>query len=122
MSRDSPIEAIDKWFIGADQVFEFTVDDGTDPPGATPVNISAYALEWVLRQDRDSAAAIITKTTGSGIVITDGPNGKCQVTVAAADTLAIKPGIYFHTLRRTGAGTAVPLSFGVAHLRYVATR
>ncbi len=123
MSREIDIAVDDHWFIGADQVFEFTVDDGVDPAGTNPVNIAAYALEWVLREDRDSTAAILTKATGgSGIVITDGANGKCQVTIDAADTLGLTPGIYFHTLRRTGTGTAVPLAFGKAYLRYAATR
>jgi len=37
-------------------------------------------------RDLDGASGVVTKQTGgSGVVITDGPNGICEVTVAAAD-------------------------------------
>jgi hypothetical protein len=118
MSEEAPIQQTDHWFIGEDRTLRFTVLDEND----AVVDITGYALEWVMRERPATATAAITKTTGSGITITDGPNGLCEVTIADADTLSLSPGTYFHTLRRTDDGLETVLSFGEAILRQAATR
>lgn len=118
MSVEAPIPISDNFFIGEDRVLEFTVVDEND----AAVDITSYALEWVLRRKRGSPSADITKTTGSGITITDGPNGVCEVAIDDTDTLTLSPEQYFHTLRRTDDGLETVLSFGDLFLQQAATR
>ncbi|KKN25968.1 hypothetical protein LCGC14_0879370 [marine sediment metagenome] len=119
MSIEAPILLSDNWFIGEDKTLRFTV---VDSAGAVQV-ISGWALEWVLRNNPGSSAELLTKTTaGSGIAITNGAGGICEVTIEDGDTLGIGPGDFFHTLRRTGDGNEVVLSFGQAILQVAATR
>lgn len=118
MSVDAPIADTENWFIGEDRSLDFTVLDGDD----VAVNITNYALEWVLRETPGSGTAAITKTTSDGITITDGPAGECRVAIADADTIDLSPGRYFHTLRRTDDGLETVLSFGQAVLQEAATR
>lgn len=118
MSVEAPISTTYNLFIGEDRTLRFTVVDAND----AAVDISGYALEWVMREKPASATADITKATGSGITITDGPNGLCEVAITDADTLALLPGTYFHTLRRTDDDSETVLSFGDVILRYAATR
>ena len=84
-------------------------------------DISAWTLEWVLREG-PAGAVQITKTVGSGITLTDAANGVLQVAIADSDTLTMSPKTYFYTLRRTGDGNEVVLAFGDAVLRQPATR
>lgn len=118
MSVEASIAKLDNWFIGEDKVFEFTV---VDSDGAAQ-NITGWSLEWVLRQRPDRDAAVLTKTDGNGIALTTPASGICQVTITDADTLALSPGSYYHTLRRDDDNTEAVLSFGEAILRQAATR
>ena len=122
MARDAPIRETDNWFIGEDQLLRFTIDDGAIPTPAAS-DITGFALEWVLRLSPGGPVALIAKTTGAGIVITDGPNGVCEVAIDDGDTINLQPSArYFHTLRRTDAGFETVLAFGDAVLRQAATR
>jgi hypothetical protein len=118
MSKNSPITAADHWFIGEDRTFRFTVFDET---GAVQ-NISGWTLEWVLRERPWGAQALITKTTGAGITITNAAGGVCEMTLADDDTINLPPGTYFYTFRRTNAGSETVLAFGDAILQQPATR
>ena len=117
MSREAPV--IDGWFVGEDQTFRFTIYQAD---GVTPQNISGWSLEWVLRVRASSSSAILTKTTSSGIVITDESAGKCEVSVTRTESNLLVPGKYFHTLRRSDTNFSTVLSHGDAVLRYAATR
>lgn len=118
MSEESPVRAGDHWFIGEDRTFRHTVvdDDGDVQP------ITGWGLEWVLRERPDAGTTILTKTVGSGITITNGTAGICSVAIADADTIALNPGDYYYTLRRSDAGYETVLAFGRATLRQAATR
>ena len=118
MSKNSPINATDHWFIGEDRTLRFTVFDST---GAVQ-NISGWTLEWVLRERPWGTQALITKTTSAGVTITNAAGGVCEVAVADDDTINLAPGAYFHTLRRTNAGAETVLAFGDAVLQQPATR
>lgn len=107
MATQSNITASDYWFIGEDKTLSFAVVDAS----AVAVNITGWALEWVLRRDAGDAA-LITKTVGSGITITNGAGGLCSVAIADTDTDNLDEGGYWHALRRTDAGTETVLSFG----------
>jgi hypothetical protein len=102
MSTDSPIKQGDHWFIGEDRTLRFSVID----EDGLAQNISGWSLEWLLRERPWGAQALITKSTGAGITITSPTTGVCEVAIADDDTIALAPGVYFHTLRRTNAGAA----------------
>lgn len=91
-------------FVGEDKVLTFTA---VNDAGA-PVDITGWSLAWALRRDPgESGAALVSKTTGAGITITNPTAGVCTVTIAASDTLALLPGVYWHALARTGTATVV---------------
>ncbi len=85
-------------------------------------DITNDSIEWVMRERPGAATADITKTTVSGITITDGIGGDCEVAVADTDTLTLLPGMYFHTLRKTDDGAELVWSYGPAVLKQAATR
>jgi hypothetical protein len=70
--------------------------------------ITAMALEWWLARSPysldDPLEVYIKKTLTAGIVVggTD-----IEITIAAADTAAIKPDIYYHELKLTQSNAAV---------------
>lgn len=125
MPYKNNIVAADGWFTGTDQPFEITVYQRTATDAeilagtGTAQNISGWSLSWMLKKlktDEDSAA-LITKTTLSGIVLTDAVNGVCTVTVDDVDTDALVAGLYHHELKRTDAGFEAVLTFGTANLQ-----
>lgn len=112
MAEQADIAAADNWFLGEDKVLEFTV---VDSAGAA-VNITGWALEWILRSGAGERA-LLTKTVGSGVTITGGAGGVCQVAIADTDTDDLAAGRYWHALRRTDAGNEAVLSYGQVVLR-----
>jgi hypothetical protein len=120
MARLSPITEDDGWFIGEDRDFQFTI---YQPEPSTQVqNISGWALEWKVRKGPSDSGELLSKTTLSGITLSDPVNGVCVVHVARADTLTLEAGTLYHTLRRTDSGSSKVLSYGPAELRWGATR
>lgn len=76
-------------FAGDDFILEFTV---TDEDG-TALNITGASISWVVW---DGSTAVLTKTTASGISITDAAAGEFRVTLAPADTYTLEPKAYAH--------------------------
>jgi hypothetical protein len=94
----------DGFYTNADFLVKFAIKkvDGTVQP------ITNWALSWLMKvrtKDTD-VSAVITKTTGTGITITDGPNG-----------LSLREGVYVHELKRTDEGFETPLCAGKAVLK-----
>jgi hypothetical protein len=89
--------------------FQSLEDDGS------PESISAFALQYTLWLRPESATPLLTKTVGSGIVITDGANGMGKVVFVPADTASLKPGVYFHKLKRTDTGSISSILPGKGH-------
>lgn len=112
MPKLSPIVSSDEFFTGKDKVLQFT--------DTTPTDITGWALKWVLALNNDRRSVLVTKTTGSGISITNGAGGVCQVTVADTDTDNLEGSEdpkYFHELSRTDAGNEDVLAYGPVTLR-----
>lgn len=65
----------------------------TDTSGAA-VNIAGYTITWALARSR-RGPAIITKTSSSGISITDASAGEFTVSLVPADTRGLQ-GLYYH--------------------------
>jgi len=117
MSVESNITKTDAWFRSEDKTLEFTVFQAD---GVTAENISGWALEYQLCNLDNSA--IFSKTTGAAeIVITDGPNGVCQVTIVDTDTDALTKTKFKHELGRTDAGFEATLVHGTVQIQRACT-
>lgn len=92
-------------FKGKDTVLTFTVVGQT---------MTSWALRWTLRRSpTEPGAALVTLTTGAGIVVT---GSTASATVPATSTASLLPGAYHHVLERTDLGAATELSYGWAIL------
>ena len=107
---------------GCDHTLTFTVY--TDTSETTIRDITGYALSFMVKTnlaDAD-AAAVVTKTVGSGIAITgsfhQNPNSNTQaatVTITAANaTMAQRS--YWWELKRTTTGSETRLAYGLLNL------
>ena len=86
----------------------------TDKAGAI-VNISGAAIKFGLYTVVDNGE-VLTKTVGSGIVITDGVIGLYEVTVDAADTAALA-GRHFHETEMIVSSTTRTVMVGVVNIK-----
>jgi hypothetical protein len=63
------------------------------------VNIAGATINWMLTTQDDLDVALLSKATGgSGITITDGAAGECQVALDPLDTKEFD-GVYHHELQ-----------------------
>lgn len=116
MAVERNITADDEWFTGEDKSLVFTIyqSDGT-----TPQDITSWSLSWMLKRRKSDldAAALLTKTTASGIALTTPADGIATVSIADTDTDAVSPGTGYHELKRTDSGVETVLTYGSAYLR-----
>lgn len=77
-------------FAGDTKVLDITVKDDE---GAV-VDITDATIRWQLARSVN-APAVLQKAVGSGITISDGPNGLFEVALANADTETLK-GAFYH--------------------------
>lgn len=83
----------------------YTVKDRT---GAA-VNLTGASITWRMAAARDGAA-LVSKSTSSGITVTSAANGLFTVALAAADTATLEPGTYWHQATVTdGSGNVVTI-------------
>jgi hypothetical protein len=76
-------------------------------------NISGCTIRWRLMRSKMASASLVTKATGSGIVITDGPNGLFTVTLAPTDTASLNHGRYYHEAEVVdGSGNVATVTVG----------
>ena len=71
-----------------------------DGETAARKNIANATVKWVL-YDEDAQAAVLTKTTASGITITNGLLGELTIAIAPANTVSLTPGVYYHEVEVT---------------------
>jgi phage terminase large subunit-like protein len=94
---------------GDTQILEFEVLDS----GGVAVNITGAVVTWVLCASRLYPTALITKTTSSGITLTNPTSGIFQVTLLPVDTQSLS-GIYFHEAQVVVSGNTYTVSNGNA--------
>jgi hypothetical protein len=141
-----------KFFQGEDKTFTFeildtvvldtaTLDSDGNPAitSATAVDVTGWALSWILRIGQNTAdPALLTKTVGSGIAITGVYNSvratntqRVVVTLDDLDTYddTVSPTVeltapkdYAYSLKRTDAGSETVLVWGVLPLGKVTNR
>lgn len=86
---------------------QFTVVDST----GTAVNITGATISWKCAAAVDSASALFTKTTASGITITNGAAGIFKVSILPADTTALS-GVLYHEAQMTLSGAVTTVAVG----------
>lgn len=140
-----------EFFQGEDMPIEFeiledvvldtaTPDEAGNPTivSGTPVDVSAWSLVWILRSSQKAAAALLTKTSGSGIAITgtydaDRSTNTQRVIVTLDDldtyddtdpdaVVELAPRVYAYSLKRTDAGSETVLVWGNLPLGKVTAR
>ena len=94
---------------GDTRVLELTITDEAD----AVVNLTGAAITWALSKRNASevlpkGTAILTKTVGSGITITDAANGRADVAIDPADTADLK-GEYYHEVQLVLTDTSTVL-------------
>lgn len=72
-----------------------------------PMDITDYTVRFVVKRDYTSVVAVITKTTSSGIVLTNPTAGELTITLAPADTEDLSPGTYYYDLELTSSTGSV---------------
>ena len=104
--------------LNNDRNVQFNVVDNL----GNPVNITDFQIRWQVKKSYLSEA-LITKTVGSGITMTDPSLGQFVVQILAADTVNLAPGSYFHeaivtdTTGKSTTLTDLGLAVGVFFLR-----
>jgi hypothetical protein len=100
----------------------FQGEDVTVQVTVTGVNITGWALALAVATGYGTTP-LFTKTTVSGITITDGAGGVFDVAIADIDTDALEAGGYVWEAKRTDAGQETVLAYGEFELkpRVVAT-
>lgn len=103
-------------FSGNDVVLVVTVEDA-DAGDGSPLNLAgAQEVIWALAK-RANATAILTKTLGDGVEITDAAAGEVEVTLTSADLEPLR-GDYYHEMRVTNsAGQKATVMYGDVTLK-----
>jgi hypothetical protein len=122
MARQQNLGTSAEWFVGEDKTLPFEIYSDDE---VTIQNVTGWAMTWVLRKGKDDDPIVLTKTTGgSTITITGSYNAdpdtntqRVNVLIEDTDTEHFQPGKYYHTLKRTTAGSATVLSYGDVHLK-----
>lgn len=82
----------------------------TDAATGAAKNITGATIEWVLYNER-TELNVLTKSTASGITITNGLAGQFTVALIPADTSALGIQSYYHEAEVTDAGGNVSTVF-----------
>ncbi len=99
------------WFIGEDKTINIDVNQSD---GTTAQAMTGWTLAWELKATANGAVEITkTPSIGDG----DGTDDRAAIAILGADTEALRPGTYYHQLRRSDTGSEVVLAFGDAVLR-----
>lgn len=79
-------------------------------------DITGWSLAFAIARGYGENA-VVEKTTGTGITITDGPNGIFEVTIADADTDNLPTGGYVWEAKRMDDGQEAVLAYGNLNLK-----
>lgn len=119
MSKHSPITrdgtTDGRWFKGEKKQLQIDIVDSND----TPVDVSSYAMRWVLEAPPSDTDILSKLYPGNDISVGngDGTNDRVTVTINASDTSGLVADTYRYALWRTDAGDEQVLAEGAAVLR-----
>ncbi len=100
MTEPSPATATGQnfqMFQGDDKILVVTVYDNDDFENV--VNISGATIQFVIYK-QTTGQIVVTKSSGSGITITDAENGELEITLAGSDTASLY-GTFLHECELT---------------------
>jgi hypothetical protein len=86
-------------FTGNDKYIEVTLRN----PNSTPYNITGCTFTWVLKLTK-AAAALITKTSPTGVSIINAAGGILRVNIADTDTDPLTEAAHWHELKMVTVG------------------
>ena len=117
MSKEQNFTAEDNWFKGERKQLVFDIVDESE----AAQTMTGWTLAFNMYRAGTSGAAVVSKTTASGIGISNGAgtNDRATVTVPASDTASLLAGVYYYELERTDSGAEQKLAFGTIILRNV---
>jgi hypothetical protein len=75
-------------------------------------NITGWTLQFTVRKSYGDSTALITKTIGAGITVTDSTNGIFTVAIASGDTTNLDQRAYVFDIQRTNGGNRTVLTIG----------
>jgi hypothetical protein len=93
-----------EFYKGEDDVLTVSMSPAT--------NITGWTIKFTVRKNYNDPTALITKTVGSGITVTDATNGVFTITIASADTSGLDLRAYAFDVQRTSAGNRTVLTIG----------
>lgn len=99
------------FYAGNRHVLRFTITD-EDTTGSPAKDITGKTLKFAMSKFSNGVplkTPVLEKSTASGIVITDGTNGECEVTILDTDTAAFLPADYYFELELFEPGPTDPL-------------
>ncbi len=99
-----------RMFVGNDKTFLDTIYQAD---GVTPQDISGWSLAFFLHEYGNPDNVFVTKTTGSGIVLTAPTLGQLTITLHRADTLGMFAGQFQYSVTRTDTGFYLEQSLGL---------
>lgn len=79
-------------------------------------NITGWTLAFTVRKSYGDASALMTKTSGAGITVTDATNGVFKVAIASADSTGLEQRAYVFDIQRTDSGSRTVLTIGTLTL------
>lgn len=100
-------------YIGTDKQFQITIYQGD---GVTRQDVTGWAVSFIVHAYGDPNVVYITKTVGSGVVLTTPTRGVVTATIAAADTANMPPNLYQWRLERTDTSNDVVTGTGTYSL------
>lgn len=109
-------------FLGEDKALEFTIYNDAE---TAIVNITGWSLSFMIKRYKSDAdgAALLTKTTGSGIVISGTYNSIpatntqiATVTILDTETTGLAEGLAYYELKRMDANFETVLAYGTLQL------
>lgn len=122
MAKVQDIVGDDAFLQGTDFTYPCEILNGAE---TAAIDITGWALSWLVKRYKADAdvAALITKTTSSGIAIAGSYNAtpasntqRATITVEDTDTTSLSPGLYYHELKRTTSGSETVLITGLFEL------
>ena len=98
-------------YAGHTAKIKFTLTDAA----AAPVDITGHVITFRLGA-RPPSPALVEKTNGAGVAITDAPAGEFEVTIAGADTIGLEGRFAFQTLDLEPGGDSFVIAAGDADI------
>jgi hypothetical protein len=105
------IKAAAQWFSGENKQLVFPVKDNA----GLPVDVAAWTVEWAIMK-RTGGAYLLSKETGAGITVEEGPEEIMNLFVVSIDDDeydTLKTGVeLYQELKRIDPGAKATLAYG----------